>query len=314
MRRALKKKYFQEKLNEMIGDLRATWEILGEALSGRRGKSKGSSCRYFSKDGQAVTEGQAIADGFCDFYCQVGPKLAAKIPKEHTKGFKDYMGAEVEENLFLTPTTPQEIEELCLNLEPGKSMGWDGVSPRVIKGVARQLSGSLSRLYNCCMREGYYPTCFKVARVVPVFKAEDPTEFSNYRPVSVLPVLSQLFERVIRSRLLRFLDRNDVMIGGQYGFRPGHSTAMAVLDMVEKIRGAWDQGNAALGVLIDLKKAFDTVDHGVLLAKLKHYGVRGTALKLLESYLTDRAQYVQYDGFESEKGPLSCRSPKSHRK
>ena len=309
MRRALKKTYFQEKLNERIGDLRATWEILGEAMSGRRGKNKSSACRYFTKDGQAVTEGQAIADGFCDFYCQVGPKLAAKIPKEQQRVFRDYMGAEVEESLFLTPTTPQEIEELCLSLESGKGMGWDGVSPRVIKGVARQLSGSLSRLYNCCMREGFYPTCFKVARVVPVFKGEDPTEFCNYRPISVLPVLSQIFERVIRSRLIRFLDRNEVMITGQYGFRPGHSTAMAVLDMVEKIRGAWNQGNAALGVLIDLKKAFDTVDHRVLIAKLEHYGVRGTALKLLESYLADRTQYVQYDGFESEKGPLSCGVP-----
>ena len=99
------------------------------------------------------------------------------------------------------------------------------------------------------------------------------------------------------------------MIAGQYGFRPGHSTAMAVLDMVEKVRGAWDLGNAAIGVLIDLKKAFDTVDHGILLAKLEHYGVRGRALQLLESYLADRSQYVQYDGFESERGPLSCGVP-----
>ena len=223
--------------------------------------------------------------------------------------FSDYLGTKVEEELILTPTTPGEIEEICQALESGKSMGWDAVSPRVIKGVAKELSGSLSRLYNCCMREGHYPTCFKVARVVPVYKGEDPTEFSNYRPVSVLPVLSQIFEKVIRSRLIRFLDRNEVLVAGQYGFRPGHSTAMAVLDMVEKIREAWDRGNVALGVLIDLKKAFDTVDHSVLLAKLEHYGVRGSALKLLESYLTDRTQYVQYDGFESDKGPLSCGVP-----
>ena len=132
---------------------------------------------------------------------------------------------------------------------------------------------------------------------MPVFKAEDPAEFLNYRPISVLPVLSQLFEKVIRSRLIRFLDRNEVLILGQYGFRPGHSTAMAVLEMVEKVREAWEQGNAAIGVLIDLKKAFDRVDHRILLAKLEHFGIRGKALKLLESYLADRTQYVQYDGF-----------------
>ena len=132
--------------------------------------------------------------------------------------------------------------------------------------------------------------------MVPVFKSEDPTEFSNYRPISVLPVLSQVFERVLQGRLLEFLDRQEVVIPGQYGFRTGHSTAMAVVDMVERVREAWKKKNVALGVFIDLKKAFDTVDHRILLSKLEHYGVRGEALGLLGSYLRDRSQYVVYNG------------------
>ena len=307
-RKALKRQYFKEKLDERIGNLRKTWEVLGEALTGRKGKDRSSTCRYFFENKEGITDGQKIAQGFCDFYCQVGPKLAAKIKKEQ-RSYREFMGEPVQESFILTPTTPQEIEDLCLALDPGKGIGWDEVSPKVIKGVAKELSGSLSRLYNCCMREGYYPKCFKVARVVPVFKAEDPTDFSNYRPVSVLPVLSQVFEKVIRSRLVRFLDRNEVIIPGQYGFRSGHSTAMAILDMVEKVRGAWEQGNVALGVLIDLKKAFDTVDHSILLAKLEHYGIRGASNKLMSSYLEDRTQYVVYDGYESDRGQLSCGVP-----
>ena len=142
-----------------------------------------------------------------------------------------------------------------------------------------------------------------------MFKGEDPTMYANYRPVSVLPVLSQIFERVIRARLMRFLERHRVVIPGQYGFRAGHSTAMAVLDMVERVRGAWGKGNAALGVFVDLKKAFDTVDHEVLLAKLEHYGVREGALGLLRDYLGDRGQYVVYGGFESERGQVRCGVP-----
>ena len=309
MRQRLKRAYFNQRLGEIGGDLRATWEVLGEVLRGRKGQGKGAPCRYFLKEGVPVTDGARIAEGFCDFYCQVGPGLASRIGRERDGAFLEYMGERVEESLIWSPTTPFEVEELCRSLAPRKGMGWDGVSPRVIRGVARELSGSLSRLFNCCMRGGFYPACFKVARVVPVFKGGDPTEFSNYRPVSVLPVLSQLFERVLQKRLVAFFDRHRVIVPGQYGFRAGHSTSMAVLDMVERVRGAWEKGDVSLGVFIDLKKAFDTVDHQLLLGKLEHYGVRGQTLELLRSYLEGRAQYVQYGGFESESGQVKCGVP-----
>ena len=127
--------------------------------------------------------------------------------------------------------------------------------------------------------------------------------------MSVLPILSQVFDRVIKARLVGFLDANKVLIPGQYGFRSGHSTAMAVLDMVEKIRKAWFQKKVALGVFLDLKKAFDTVDHKILLAKLDHYGVRGQTLELMRSYLDGRSQYVSYAASQSKRGPVECGVP-----
>ena len=266
-------------------------------------------CKYFEKDGAGITEGAKIVEGFCDFYCRVGPDLAARLGRQREGECLEYMGTRATEELFWRPTSPLEVEEVCRGLDASKAAGWDGVSPRVVKAVSRELAGPLACLYNCCMREGHYPQCFKTARVIPVFKGGDPTQFSNYRPVSVLPVLSQIFERLLKLRLVQFLNRQGTIISGQYGFRAGHSTAMAILDMVERIRQAWAEGNAAVGVFIDLKKAFDTVDHRILLKKLDHYGIRGKTLELLESYLGNRSQYVCYGGFESPRGRVECGVP-----
>ena len=127
--------------------------------------------------------------------------------------------------------------------------------------------------------------------------------------MSVLPVLSQIFERLIKARLVEFLETRKVLSPGQYGFRTAHSTAMAVTDMVERVRQAWGRGNSAIGVFLDLKKAFDTVNHDILLSKLEHYGVRGQAQKLIKSYLDEREQYVVYNEYESERGKLECGVP-----
>ena len=135
---------------------------------------------------------QHLAQGFCDFYSQVGPKLASRLGKEREGAYLEYMGRQVEESLIWRPTNPDDVEKLCGALDARKAAAWDGVSPMVVKGVTCELARSLSCLFNCCMRDEHYPARFKVARMVPIFKGkgEDPTDYAGYHPVSVIPVLS----------------------------------------------------------------------------------------------------------------------------
>jgi hypothetical protein len=153
-RKRLRKAYFSQRLEERVGDARATWEVLGEVLGRRKTKGGKVGCGFFRKDGVGLTGKVEVAVGFCEFYWQVGPKLAAKIKREREReeAFLEYMGDRVRESLFWRPTTPQEVEGLCGSLDPHKGMGWDEVSTRVIKTVAHEISGPLSRLFNCCMR------------------------------------------------------------------------------------------------------------------------------------------------------------------
>ena len=122
LRRKLKREYFDQKISELSGDLRAMWGVLGEVLRGRSGKG-GAVCRYFEQDGSVVTDGAKIAKGFCDFYSQVGPKLAARLGREREGAFMEYMGERVEEPFIWRPTTPGEVEELCRGLDTGKAAG-----------------------------------------------------------------------------------------------------------------------------------------------------------------------------------------------
>ena len=159
--------------------------------------------------------------------------------------------------------------------------------------MAYELSIPLSKLINKCLEAGYFPDFLKTARITPVFKTGDPTQFGNYRPISVLSVISKIFERVIQARLSGFLVKQGLIFEGQYGFRRGHSTSMAITDLVERIHTAWQNGLHSIGIFIDLRKAFDTVDHSILIAKLENFGIRGTVLQLFKSYLENRKQFVQ---------------------
>ena len=150
------------------------------------------------------------------------------------------------------------------------------------------------------------PKQLKIARVIPLLKSGEQDIFTNYRPVTVLPAFSKILERIMYNRLLRFLNDHNILSDNQYGFCKHHSTAYALACLYDKISSTIENKECAVGIFIDSPKAFDTIDHNMLISKLEHYGVRGTALRLFKSYLSNRQQYVEFNGISSESCEIKC--------
>ena len=150
------------------------------------------------------------------------------------------------------------------------------------------------------LTQGVFPTSLKLARVTVLHKSGPKNVLGNYRPISVLSVFSKTFELILCNRLKLFFDKHKILCDEQFGFRKGLSTEIALLDAKEKIIQCMDQGHYVLGLFFDIRKAFDSLNHSVLLAKLEHYGIRENFLNVLSSYLSHRRQYVRIGTFTSE--------------
>ena len=140
----------------------------------------------------------------------------------------------------------------------------------------------------------------KIAKVIQERKKESKLNFLNYRPISLLSVTSKVYEKLIFTRIFAYLDKKDLIYSKQFGFRSGYSSNHAVLSITERIRTLMDSGHYVCGIFIDLEKAFDTVNHSILCEKLNYYGLRGNVNKLIQSYLSNRWQYVSINGFDSD--------------
>ena len=188
--------------------------------------------------------------------------------------FISYLKGHYKDSMFLTPVCEREIMKELENFDPSKSCGHDNIMPKVVKQLATELSEPLSHIINLTFSTGKLPVDFKTSIVIPVYKSGDSCEFNNYRPISLLPCFSKILEKMIYKRLLNYLNKICLLSEHQFGFRRNHSTNFALIDLINKITTALDNKEFAIGVFLDLSKAFDTVDHSLPLQKLEFYGIR----------------------------------------
>ena len=208
----------------------------------------------------------------------------------------------------MNPVSNIEVLNIIRELRHS-SPGWDDISAKIVKQTYEYFLSPLTYVCNLSITQGCFPSELKLARVIPLFKSESPTVYTNYRPVSVLTCFSKIFEKLMYNRLNSFIIKHDLLYKYQFGFRKGHSTTMALLSLVDFITEALEKGDYVIGLFLDFSKAFDTVDHDILFRKLETFGIRGVAYDWIVDYLKNRKQFVKYECQSSSILSITCGVP-----
>ena len=217
------------------------------------------------------------------------------------------MPRRISNSFFLSPTDPVEVMNIIGNSK--NNIGPDLIPGKVLKLGARAISPILSILINECFSSGIFPKSLKIARVTPIFKGEDLVSPSQWRPISIVSALSKIIEKLASSRLNKFLIKNKILMNNQFGFRSGHSTAHAILNVNEQVLTNIDSNRHTLSIFLDLSKAFNCVNHDILIKKMQNHGITGTPLNFFRSYLTDQYQFTRVNGYDSEWRKITCGVP-----
>ena len=282
-----------------------SWQIIKGIVN--RNKANQLQAKFKLNDGSFTTDGYVISNKFNDFFINIGPNLAGKIPEQNLSPL-DFVDQPLLNSIYLSEVTSEEISNILKSLKNGAA-GYDEINTSLLKHISSVITEPLKYLSNLSLSEGVFPTELKLANVIPLYKSDDAFVFNNYRPVSLLCVISKVFERIMYNRLIDFLETYAILNNSQFWFRKMHSTYMALMTLMNRLITSLENDEYVLGIYLDFSKAFDTVDHVILLKKLAHYGIRGTALKWFESYLSNREQYVTYNGISSSKQRIKCGVP-----
>ena len=229
------------------------------------------------ENGGKITDPVAIANNFNEFFLTVADKITKKIPRNPNSPLK-YLDNPNNNSFFISPAVPDEVSSIIQSLKKGKATGPNSIPVKLLKILDSHISVQLSLIINESFQQGVFPDKLKTAMVIPIHKKGDSSKNTNYRPISLLSIFSKIFEKLMHQRLYNFLELHEILFQMQFGFRKGHSTDHALISLSERIKGTLDSNKFGCGIFIDLQKAFDTVNHKILLQKLNHYGIRGLHL------------------------------------
>lgn len=202
-------------------------------------------------------------------------------------------------SFFMSPITESDVLEAILSLPNKPGLDYHGLNAIIIKSSLDSLVEPLTVIFNKCLDEGNWPLSLKISKIIPVFKKGNECDLGNYRPIAIVPVISKIFEKILKGKLISYLETKSLLSTAQFGFQKHKSTTTALISVLEEVVEGLDQGASTNAVMCDLTKAFDCVTTDILIRKMEFYGLRGQVLNLFNSYLVDRFQYVNYNNLNS---------------
>ena len=295
-----KREYYTNEINSAAGNSKKMWKTLKELLPSKKGHVTTLPTTFKSD-----TE---LANGFNTHFTNIGSNMNDSSVYLDDNCKDDYVDNKHDKFTFDEITINQVIDEL--NAIPQKKAGGlDNVCTKLLKYGTKAIAPVLCNIFNICLKQGTVPDNLKVARVTPIFKNGDKDDLSNYRPISILPVCSKVLERIVHKQLYNYVSVNNIMYTGQSGFRQNHSTSTALIKTIDKWNIEIDQGNYVGAIFVDLSKAFDMVNHKLLLHKLKLLGITGTEFNWFMSYLSNRTQHVSVNDSISSANDIKSGVP-----
>lgn len=321
IRRKAIRSYFKEKSSKLNGDPRQFWKTFGQMSHSRKRKSNLAEITL-NDDGKIITDRTNLCETFNNYFSTITNTLTCPKPPKYLPtlfSHNEYHNHEsvqaIRENcknsnspsFVFEYVSVSEVSKIIKNLKTSTSPGYDKVQARFLKDSVKIIAPMLSDRINCSIRTGNWPSQFKLGAVTPIYKGGNPNQKENYRPITVLSVFNQIYERAICKRLNEFM--SDKLSPYINAYRKHYGCETALVRLIEDWKGNLDR-NIKTGIVFnDLSKAFDVIDHNLLLAKLRAYGLSDISLKLIRSYLSDRKQFVKIGNCKSANTEMKVGVP-----
>lgn len=307
---AAKQETYQSKIEKGKSDPRSIWKLFKELGANQKGNACEANVNIKSGE-KLVTNESDLAEMFNEYFTNIASSLKEPLLTSDNELLNNYVQTKVPSSSeFSIPLTNITfVQKFLKNLNVNKSTGLDNIGPKILKLSANMLAPSLMYIVNKSITVGEFPCLWKEAKVKPLFKSGAKVEINNYRPISILPTVSKLIEKWVDSQFYNYLDNFNLLHKSQSGFRPKHSTESALILMIDSWLKAINEGKIIGCVLIDFRKAFDLVDHKILLKKLEYYKCSDTSLSWFQSYLSNRTQRVSINNNLSDPARVTCGVP-----